>query len=108
MQMGLEAYVPKQHAARVKRLLIENWNNQCAYCGYTQKNKEMTLDHVIPITKQGTDEYFNLVPACRPCNLSKGHQAIRQWYFDSEHYTEERWIKIKLHMTRIETDVLAA
>ena len=106
MQSGLELYIPRQHRAEIKRQLKEKWNYRCAYCNYLEKSIELTLDHVIPIAKQGTDNYSNLVPACRPCNLSKGHQAIRQWYFEHPSYTSERWLKIKQHM--VTDNVLAA
>jgi Restriction endonuclease len=105
-QFGLEAFIPRQHKAHMKRQLIKEWNNECAYCGHKQRHKELTIDHIIPITKQGTDEYFNLVPACRSCNLSKGDSGIRQWYFDSEDFSSERWLKIKQHM--VTDNVLAA
>ena len=108
MQYGLHEYIPKQHRAEIKRQIKEKWNHQCAYCGTKEKHKELTLDHVIPLAKMGTDDYFNLLPACRPCNLSKGRSSVRQWYFDSEHFTEERWFKIKQHMTREQPDVFAA
>lgn len=92
----------------MKKCLIEKWNNQCCYCGYTQKHKELTIDHVIPISKGGNDSYENQVPCCRLCNLSKGDKAVRQWYFDRDEYSTERWNKIKLHMTRVEDNVFAA
>ena len=82
----------------MKSELIEQWNNQCAYCGSVERKKELTIDHVVPLAKEGTDEYTNLVPACRSCNMSKGHSGVRQWYFDSPDYTTERWLKIKQHM----------
>lgn len=107
-QTGLFEYIPKQHRAEVKRVLIEEWNNECAYCGHKQRYKELTIDHIIPLAKMGTDDYWNLLPACRSCNLSKGDRAIRQWYFEQESFTTERWNKIKLHMTRANNDVFAA
>ncbi len=107
-QFGLELYVPKQHKAYAKKMLKEEWNHECAYCGVKERNKEMTIDHIIPIAKQGTDEYSNLVPACRSCNLSKGNRAVRQWYFDQPEYTKERWLKIKQHMSKEQPDVFAA
>ena len=35
----------------------------------------MTVDHVIPISKGGTDEDFNLVAACQKCNYSKNNRT---------------------------------
>lgn len=108
MQEGLELYLPRQYRAFIKRKLKEEWNHQCAYCGIKERHKELTIDHVLPIKKGGDDSYTNLVPACRSCNLSKGHAGVRQWYFDHEEYSLERWNKIKQHISKEYTDVLAA
>ena len=97
-QTGLQDYIPKQHAAFVKKVLKEKWSHHCAYCNYKEKNRELTVDHITPLAKMGTDDYYNLLPACRSCNLSKGNKAIRQWYFDHEEFSTERWLKIKQHM----------
>ena len=47
-----------------------SYGHCCAYCGY--KVPRLTIDHVIPLAKGGLHTLDNLVPACRPCNLSKG------------------------------------
>lgn len=107
-QTGLEDYVPRQHRAKMKKCLKEEWNNQCAYCGWTERNKELTVDHVVPIARQGSESYYNQVPACRSCNVSKSDKPVRQWYFDQESFTVERWNKIKDHMNKEIQDVLAS
>ena len=48
----------------------------CSYCG---RVGEMTLDHVVPISKGGVHGVSNLVPACGPCNFSKGQKLLIQW-----------------------------
>ncbi len=42
----------------------------CAYCGRRMKN--LTQDHVIPISKGGWHFSGNIVPACQSCNARKG------------------------------------
>lgn len=98
MQSGLELYIPRQHAAMMRKHLKEEWDHTCAYCGIKERGKELTIDHITPLAKMGTDDYSNLVPACRSCNLSKGHSNVRQWYSNSDNFTTERWLKIKQHM----------
>jgi hypothetical protein len=39
----------------------------CHYCG----NLATTRDHIVPKGKRGTDAWWNLVPACEPCNRRK-------------------------------------
>ena len=41
-------------------------NHQCVYCG---SNKSLTLDHVIPKSRGGKNEWTNLVTSCFKCNL---------------------------------------
>ena len=45
----------------------------CAYCG---SKTQLTKDHVIPVSRGGTDDITNIVPACRSCNSSKGAKVI--------------------------------
>ena len=44
----------------------------CAYCH--KKFKRLQQDHVIPISKGGPHVCWNIVPACRSCNSSKGNR----------------------------------
>jgi CRISPR/Cas system Type II protein with McrA/HNH and RuvC-like nuclease domain len=46
--------------------------NQCVYCG---AKKELTIDHVIPKSRGGTNEWTNLVTCCSKCNLKKGDKT---------------------------------
>lgn len=46
------------------------YTHRCAYCG--QRNKALTQDHVIPLSKGGGTTAQNIVPACLTCNLKKG------------------------------------
>ena len=43
----------------------------CQYCG---SEDATTVDHVLPISKGGTDDSDNLVAACTRCNYSKGNR----------------------------------
>lgn len=44
----------------------------CQYCFGKFPLKDLTLDHVQPKSKGGSNEHENLVLACRDCNLIKG------------------------------------
>lgn len=48
----------------------------CAYCG-SEENIE--VDHVVPLSRGGLHSSDNLVPACRPCNRSKGARTLDEW-----------------------------
>ena len=45
--------------------------NQCQYCGIVQAPKELTLDHVLPKSRDGENTWTNLVACCKKCNQEK-------------------------------------
>ncbi len=47
----------------------------CLYCGKTHRTKELTRDHVIPLSRGGIDCWSNVVTACRRCNARKGNRT---------------------------------
>jgi len=44
----------------------------CQYCGACGPNVELEVDHIIPISRGGTDEMSNLKTTCFDCNRGKG------------------------------------
>jgi len=44
---------------------------KCRYCGASNNNIKCQIDHIIPVSKGGTNEIDNLCLACRDCNLKK-------------------------------------
>jgi 5-methylcytosine-specific restriction endonuclease McrA len=44
----------------------------CVYCG---SRKDLTLDHVLPKSRNGKSSWTNLVTACQKCNSKKGDQT---------------------------------
>ena len=49
----------------------------CCYCG---KQRPLSLDHMIPSIRGGSDSSDNVVWSCRPCNSSKGGRDMLQWF----------------------------
>lgn len=91
--------------ARVRNLeysfSLQDWNDckdyfnlECAYCGKQLKN--LSQDHVVPVTKGGTYTKNNIVPACRSCNSSKNSHDLEEWYRKQEFFSEERLNKINI------------
>ena len=52
------------------------WSGPCAYCGDPAPT---TVDHVTPVSRGGTDDRSNLVPACRSCNMEKLDFTPEEW-----------------------------
>ena len=42
------------------------------YCGGRFRKRDLTRDHVRPISKGGSDAWANVVAACKRCNNFKG------------------------------------
>eukprot|EP00210_Caulerpa_lentillifera_P007832 g7474.t1 len=58
-----------------RRNVLRRDRFSCVYCGVTQN---LTVDHVIPISKGGTNHWENVVTACRSCNNRKGNRTLEQ------------------------------
>lgn len=49
---------------------------RCAYCGGTDR---VGTDHVVPLSRGGTNTPDNIVPCCLPCNSSKKDKLLSEW-----------------------------
>jgi 5-methylcytosine-specific restriction endonuclease McrA len=47
----------------------------CLYCGLKLSPSELTLDHIQPQSRGGTDAPENLATSCYPCNQQKGNRT---------------------------------
>jgi len=59
--------------------LMRVWMSQDQACAYCVTRSGTTVDHVVPLSRGGTNFVGNLVPACRPCNSSKGLLLVMEW-----------------------------
>lgn len=56
-------------------MILEEFDGLCAYCD----REATTWDHVVPIAEGGRTTPGNVVPACAPCNSSKGKRHVFAW-----------------------------
>ncbi|MBN2333016.1 MAG: HNH endonuclease [Deltaproteobacteria bacterium] len=52
------------------------WQNKlaagiCHYCGRHFPPEELTMDHVVPLSRGGKSTKGNIVPCCKACNNQK-------------------------------------
>lgn len=60
-------------------------NDPCFYCG----GIATTDDHVMPLSRGGTDHWFNLVRSCRSCNSSKNAKLLSEWKVEHQFSTNQ-------------------
>lgn len=68
-----------------RKIIYNKTGGRCALCGRMMKFNKFTIDHIEPISKNGSNELDNLQPACRVCNIFKSN--IRPEIFE-ERITE--------------------
>lgn len=49
----------------------------CQYCGV--RGVQLQCDHIIPVSRGGSNDLSNLATACRKCNLSKHDKTPEEW-----------------------------
>ena len=72
---------------------------KCAYSGEhlggDDNSFNRTIDHIIPISKNGPNMVWNCVPMTRSLNSSKNNKNMLEWYEQQEYFSEERLAKIR-------------
>jgi len=52
--------------------------NTCQYCGRHFDTKDLTIDHVVPLSRGGRTTWTNVVCACVECNRRKGNKTLEE------------------------------
>jgi 5-methylcytosine-specific restriction endonuclease McrA len=69
-----DKYVPPLN----NRTLFKRDANLCLYCGMRYPTRDLTRDHITPISQGGKDRWNNVATACRRCNNYKGGRTPEQ------------------------------
>lgn len=89
--------------------LVNLSGHKCVACGKTEDECELSADHIIPLSRGGTNTIDNIQILCRSCNSKKYNKAI---VYDQsipmqvpgyEDFTGER----ASFLVRIDPDILA-
>jgi 5-methylcytosine-specific restriction endonuclease McrA len=71
-------HVPRRFRRQVTNtFLFARDHYRCQYCGRhvleLKPREALTRDHLLPLSRGGTNEWSNVVTACSPCNTRKGN-----------------------------------
>ncbi len=55
------------------RQKCKEYDDRCAYC---REAKQLTVHHVVPLSKGGSNWITNIAPACQPCNSKIGTKVV--------------------------------
>lgn len=62
----------------IQRQVLSRQGKACSYCGDTEG--PFDFDHILPVSRGGSDDASNLTLACATCNRSKGGRTLREWF----------------------------
>lgn len=57
---------------------FDSIGNVCFYCGQDGK---LSIDHVLPLARGGTNDIENILPACKSCNSRKHTRTGQEFMF---------------------------
>ena len=73
-------HVPRKFRRQVTNtILFARDDRRCVYCGRHEAELRprefLTRDHVLPLSRGGTNDWANCVTACAPCNTKKADRT---------------------------------
>jgi len=67
----------KEVSCGVRFKVLERDSFTCQYCGRSAPGVVLHVDHVVPVSKGGSNDMSNLVTACEDCNLGKSDMDMK-------------------------------
>lgn len=68
----------KTFSVRIRFEIFKRDNFTCRYCGRKSPEVVLELDHIIPVSKGGTDDPINLTTSCFACNSGKSDKNLSE------------------------------
>jgi 5-methylcytosine-specific restriction protein A len=75
----------RREKEKARRLRQSSWwmrkiqKGLCYYCQGNVGRTNLTMDHVVPLSRGGKSRKGNLVPACKACNNKKKYLLPIEW-----------------------------
>ena len=82
---GVDDDVLRTERAKARVLRRSRWwqrrtaSGLCHYCGEKVPHRELTMDHLVPLSRGGRSTKENLVPSCKDCNNRKRTMLPLEW-----------------------------
>lgn len=83
--------------------ILERSGGNCYYCKASVGFAHLTIEHILPISKGGTNEECNLAAACEQCNSSKRDRSLLDWQRRIEAKRLLTHLQQKLGLSELET-----
>lgn len=65
--------------ARHERPSMRRQNHRCMHCGDRTSHGRMEIDHIMPVSRDGSNDESDLQALCQECNMRKGAQAEEEF-----------------------------
>lgn len=62
---------------KISEIVFKRDNYTCFYCG--RSDCKMEIDHLLPVSRGGSDNISNLVTSCRRCNAQKHDKTLDEF-----------------------------
>ena len=59
--------------------MIRRAGYRCMYCSRKFEPEQLTLDHIVPLSRGGSHSTGNVGPSCAKCNVHKGNKTYVEW-----------------------------
>jgi len=66
----------KAISKRLRFEIFDRDNFTCQYCGKQPPEVKLHVDHIVPVSKDGTDDPENLRTSCAECNMGKSARSL--------------------------------
>ena len=70
--------IPACHVPFSRRNLYRRDKYTCQYCGDRPGSRELSIDHMMPLSRGGRSDWTNCVLACTSCNHRKANRTPRE------------------------------
>ena len=83
--IDLDEAIIKKERRKARALRESQWwkrrlaKGVCYYCGQSSPPRELTMDHIVPISRGGKSIKGNVVPCCKECNNNKKYLLPMEW-----------------------------